>query len=392
MHLRNFSLLIIMMTLSVSASADCLKSNLSKCTTYDFSMPVNIVNSSSDPALTVIGGAVGFNTTSPTELLQLNEGNLLMTKASPSLIQLKLGLYGPHDSTATSMEPMHSYVRLSNNWGNSSYLAIDNDGGDLVFHGGGLKDSVHELMRLTSEGKLGVNVSSVTYGLDVGGDARIAPTFTGGNRTMTKSLAITPTLGDGYPAAPWTMVEIKPASVSSNWNGTEAVTGLNVDVTGTVASAPAYAATFLGGNVGIGVSNPSEKLVVSNGSTTGEYTTAGWTHSSDRRLKHDISSLEGSLEKILRLRGVQYQFNADPSHRTQIGFIAQEVEPIFPEVVSTSKDGLKSMVYANLIAPLVEAVKSIHASTDSRLTVLEKENQELKAYLCQRDPQAAICH
>jgi predicted RNase H-like nuclease (RuvC/YqgF family) len=57
---------------------------------------------------------------------------------------------------------------------------------------------------------------------------------------------------------------------------------------------------------------------------------------------------------------VQYKFISDPEQANQLGFIAQEVEPIFPEVVQTGKDGFKSMVYSNLVAPLVEAVKSLY--------------------------------
>ncbi len=116
------------------------------------------------------------------------------------------------------------------------------------------------------------------------------------------------------------------------------------------------------GNLGIGTPSPDEKLVVSNGTTTGKYTTSGWTHSSDVRLKHDIQPLQDSLNKILQLQGVEYKFNADPSERKQVGFIAQQVEPVFPEVVVTDDHGYKSMIYSNLVAPLVESVKSLYHS------------------------------
>jgi hypothetical protein len=170
-----------------------------------------------------------------------------------------------------------------------------------------------------------------------------------------------------------------------------------------------------GGRVGIGTTAPDDKFVVNNGTTIGRYTAAGWTHSSDARLKHDIKKLDGSLEKILKLRGVNYVLNTDPEKSKQIGFIAQEVEPLFPEVVKTDKDGYKSMVYANLLAPLVEAFKDLYkkitdifvttennsraiASVNLKVKKLEEENAaktkeiaELKAYLCVKDPRAPIC-
>lgn len=124
-----------------------------------------------------------------------------------------------------------------------------------------------------------------------------------------------------------------------------------------------------GGFVGIGTLSPDEKFVVSNGTTTGKYTTGGWTHSSDVRLKHDISPIEDALNKILKIKGVEYKFNSDPENKNQLGFIAQEVEPIFPEVVQTDSKGFKSMIYSNLIAPLVESIKALYA----RLIGVEKK-------------------
>lgn len=141
---------------------------------------------------------------------------------------------------------------------------------------------------------------------------------------------------------------------------------------------------FMGGNVGIGTTTPDERLVVYNGSTTGKYTTGGWTHSSDIRLKHDIAPLENSLDKILKLQGVEYKFNSDPKQETQVGFIAQQVEPIFPEVVQTDKNGFKSMIYSNLVAPLVEAVKTLY----SRVVGVEREIASVKAETAQKTDKA----
>lgn len=143
-----------------------------------------------------------------------------------------------------------------------------------------------------------------------------------------------------------------------------------------------------GGMVGIGTMTPDEKFVVNNGTTIGRYTVGGWVTTSDRRSKHDINSLENSLDKILQIRGVEYKFNNDPENKNQLGFIAQEVEPIFPEVVTTDKKGFKSMVYANLVAPLVEAVKSLYVQLKENIletrqnsraiASLQEENEKLK--------------
>ena len=107
------------------------------------------------------------------------------------------------------------------------------------------------------------------------------------------------------------------------------------------------------GRVGIGLSNPSYPLDVN-----GQVRANNVSVSSDERLKHDITPLSGSLSKILGLRGVSYFWNdTELSQEKQIGLIAQEVEKEFPELVSTDNEGMKSVNYASMVAPLIEAVK-----------------------------------
>ncbi len=142
------------------------------------------------------------------------------------------------------------------------------------------------------------------------------------------------------------------------------------------------------GRLGIGTTAPDEYLVVNNGSSIGKYTSSGWTHSSDRRLKHSITPLDDSLSKILKLQGVNYVFNNDVKNKNQIGFIAQDVETVYPEVVVTDENGFKSMIYANLVAPIVESIKSLYQSfkaleseqieTQYEMDLLKAENAIIK--------------
>ena len=163
------------------------------------------------------------------------------------------------------------------------------------------------------------------------------------------------------------------------------------------------------GNVGIGTTSPSYKLHV-NGSAGGS---DGWNSLSDARFKVSIETLEDSLDKILQLRGVSYEFNHEKfkdrnfEKGRQVGLIAQETEKVFPEVVRTDGKGFKSIAYPNLISPLIEAFKELHVRTSRSLASkadqseidriqsenaqLKKENTEIRAYLCAKDPAAPIC-
>ena len=84
--------------------------------------------------------------------------------------------------------------------------------------------------------------------------------------------------------------------------------------------------------------------------------TSAWAQSSDLRLKTSITTLPNALAKVMQLRGVNYQWKAQPETGTQLGFIAQEVEKVLPEVVNHNGDTY-SMQYAPITALLVEAVK-----------------------------------
>ncbi|RPH31794.1 MAG: hypothetical protein EHM93_12265 [Bacteroidales bacterium] len=92
------------------------------------------------------------------------------------------------------------------------------------------------------------------------------------------------------------------------------------------------------------------------------------TSVSDIRLKENINSLTSSLSKVLQLRGVSFTWKKEPQMGLKIGFIAQEVEKVFPELVFTNEvDGFKGVNYAEMTAVLVEAIKE-----------LQKQNQLLQ--------------
>ena len=98
---------------------------------------------------------------------------------------------------------------------------------------------------------------------------------------------------------------------------------------------------------------------LSGATFTGTVTAPNFVSSSDRRLKTDIETIGDALNLVRDLRGVRYVMGGQPG----IGVIAQEVEPILPEIVSEA-DGLKRVAYGNLAGLLIEAIKVLADEID----------------------------
>ena len=84
-------------------------------------------------------------------------------------------------------------------------------------------------------------------------------------------------------------------------------------------------------------------------------------HSSDERLKDNITVIDSALAKVKELRGVEFDWNDKQSlHKGHdIGVIAQDVEQVAPELVKDREDGYKAVDYPKLTALLIEAVKEL---------------------------------
>jgi Chaperone of endosialidase len=108
------------------------------------------------------------------------------------------------------------------------------------------------------------------------------------------------------------------------------------------------------------------------------WSTGGVVQGSDVRLKKEVAPLGDVTQNLLALRGVRFKWqDAGRGDSPQFGLIAQEVERIFPELVTDGPDGIKGINYAGLIPPLVETVKQQQA----QITELRAELQSLKRQL-----------
>jgi hypothetical protein len=92
--------------------------------------------------------------------------------------------------------------------------------------------------------------------------------------------------------------------------------------------------------------------------------------SSDQRLKKNIEPLTGALNHVLQLKGVTYEWKNPEEHGnqsgTQTGFIAQEVEKVFPDWVDQDSKGLKRIVLnpTQLAALEIESIRTLKAEND----------------------------
>ena len=129
-----------------------------------------------------------------------------------------------------------------------------------------------------------------------------------------------------------------------------------------------------GTNIGIGTTSPSFKLHV-----IGRLKTDGINETSDVRLKKNIVPLTDALKKVLELQGVTYEWKKEGMEKgTQLGLIAQEVEKVIPEVVSTDKEGFKSIQYSVLVAVLIEAVKEQQQTIKNQQTKYDEVSAQIE--------------
>lgn len=124
-----------------------------------------------------------------------------------------------------------------------------------------------------------------------------------------------------------------------------------------------------------------------NINSSGQFEATSFNATSDARLKNNITPLNESLSKINQLQGVQFTWTEETSNNLNTGFIAQDVEKIMPEIVSTAQEksqkGIytKSINYNGVVPYLVESVKTLSSEIES----LQNENKVMKEKMKQYD-------
>ena len=165
------------------------------------------------------------------------------------------------------------------------------------------------------------------------------------------------------------------------------VDGGAIDVNATNADLFVYSDTGdvimqpLGRRVGIGTTSPGFRLDVAGSAHASSFPT-----SSDARFKQDVERLTDVLEKLESVRGVSFEWNdvyeslGRATGHTEIGVLAQEVQAVFPELVTSWGDeGYLAVDYGRLTAVLIEAIKELRADQDAEFAALQQRNADLEA-------------
>jgi hypothetical protein len=156
------------------------------------------------------------------------------------------------------------------------------------------------------------------------------------------------------------------------------------------------------GNVGIGVANPFERLQVFGDLMVGTVSGTGagsgcvrrldgsvlaGTCASDARFKRDVQAFLPALDRVAALRPVDYSWRYDDfpdrafGDARTYGLIAQEVELVLPDLVSTDAQGYKAVDYSKLPLLAIQAIKELKEKNDAlerRLAAMEALIAELR--------------
>jgi hypothetical protein len=292
-------------------------------------------------------GKVGIGTTNPAGALDVEGSGVILLNSGA----VGIGTTTPNDLfDVVSASPNYTSISISNSGGTyaTSRIRVFADGsGTYISHNW---NPIGETNGISSTGTLyqtARNAGQLAFWGNVG--------------TSNRAISLRVAAGSGSQ----TMVD--------------AITILGNRDIGVGTTSPYSALTLWGPDTAAGTS----AFVIANSASTTEFnvldngnaTLAGTlTQNSDQRLKTNIQSLDASssLSLIDALNPVSFNW-IDPNKGTtpQVGFIAQQVQPIFPNLVSTTSataltpNGTLSLNYIGLISPIVAAIQALSAELSS---------------------------
>jgi hypothetical protein len=326
------------------------------------------------------GGNVGIGTTAPALPLHVNGkarfGNIVGTGTGVSIApDVNTGRDGFHCTNGPDRR-LEIYT-----WG--SYNDIKSLGAPLTIN----HDSQENVFLCANGENVGIGTTNPTNRLSVNGSANFSG-FVGIETTTPQYRLHIQSDSTGLFAETTNSSGVVAGIVGR----ASATSGVGIAVRGDALSPDGFGGFFtggrnyFGGNVGIGILEPSVALdVVGNIEYTGTITDV-----SDERLKENIAPLAGALLKIGQLSGVYFNMKNAPNQR-EVGLIAQNVNEVLPEAVRVvdPRTGHLGVSYPSLVPLLVEAVKEQQKVIHEQMTTMDLFRVARDAEIAARDSEIA---
>lgn len=342
------------------------------------------------------GGSGGFWTGAGNEISNTNTGNVLVGSSVGSFGKLQV-LAGTETAITAS----------ANNNAPAIYAENIGSGAGGFFTTSGVGPAL-----VTGKGNVGIGFDAPTYRLDVNGDARMlgigaVPALRLEGNTndfvrMNMSNALTGSWtvlskgggNTGEFAIDFAKTQVQSLRVfSAKGDQSVQIGSPSGSSTKTTLYHGDKGITLFNNNNGhsweFWVTNTNGSLALYNDQQAGVnpvgiFAINGLYTPSDQRLKKDIIELAGGvLDKILKLQAKQYRYNSEVANaKPSIGFLAQDVQKYFPELVGEmpARDGSTSYLNLNYAGFGVIAIKAIQEQ-QTQIDALKKENAALKARL-----------
>lgn len=288
---------------------------------------VNSVSAGTGISVDQTTGAVTVTNTAPDQTVSLTDGTGIITS----------GTYPDFTITNSAPDQTVSLTAGQNVTITGTYPSFTIASNDVV----GAVSSVNAGTGISVDQTTGVvtvtnDAPDQTVALTDGGDIAISGTYP--NFTLTNSAPNATHTGDVTGATALTIA-------------TGAVDGGKIDTTADVQI----------NSLGVGTAAPTTAGLIRATNDVVAY------YSSDERLKDNIKPIENALDKVSKLGGYEFDWNdkQDVYKGHDIGVIAQEVEAVFPELVTDRDNGFKAVKYEKLVPALIEAIKELKAEVES---------------------------
>ena len=346
----------------------------------------------SDFALSISGGSADLTSATPTSI----------SKTSQSVWVLGVGLTGtPTGGETLTVTPVANSIYYgttamsttqTGNTASINNIAPTFDAVRLSVNNSSVAVTASETLYTTTGGSGALVAADFVFSIS-GGTATLSST----TPTSISTTGLVTTLGIGLSGTPDgdEILKLNPASSSSIYDsGNTALSATSIMTSSgpglflfpntiTATSLTSSAATTVGSltvdnvvmdGATIGHSSDTDLMTLASGSLT---VAGDIILSSDARLKSNIVTLGPTLISLMQLDAKRYTMKADKGQKQKIGLLAQEVQKVFPELVSEDKNGMLAVNYQALVPVLINALKE----QEGNYNELEKELSELETLI-----------